>query len=141
MKRPSIRALIVAGFVVIGGFLAPPAVAFAQEQAPIATEDVGSQFVIASPVWLIITGVLLPFVVGLITKASSDDRFQAIVGIVVAAVGALVVRATTVDGGAVIDSALVLDIFLVYAPQLLTYLGVYKKFEINQKLAPNSGLG
>lgn len=133
--------LIVAGAVL--AFVAGvPAVALAvDEAAPIAVEDVGSKFLIASPVWSIIVGVLLPFVVGLITKASANDRFQAIVGIVVAAVGAIVVRATTVDGAAVLDQALVLDVFMVYAPQLLMYLGVYKKFDINAKLAPNSGLG
>ena len=135
------RLLVVAAILafVVG---APTAVfAAAEETAAVAAEDVGSKFLIASPVWSIITGVLLPFVVGLITKASASDRFQAIVGIVVAAVGAIVVRATTVDGAAVLDQALVLDVFLVYAPQLLMYLGVYRKFEINAKLAPTKGLG
>lgn len=133
--------LLFVGAIVALGVTAVPAVAFADEVAPVVTEDVGSNFVIASPVWSIIVGVLLPFVVGLITKASASDRFQAVVGIVVAAVGAIVVRATTVDGAGVLDKALFLDVFLVYGPQLLMYLGVYKKFEINSKLAPNSGLG
>lgn len=137
-----LRRKFAAGLLILGvGLVAAPTLALAQDEAPIAAEDVGREFVIANPVWSIITGVLLPLVVGLITKASANDRFQAIVGIIVAAVGALVVRATTVDGSAVLDSALVLDIFLVYAPQLLVYLGVYKKFDLNQKLAPTKGVG
>ena len=140
----SLRKILAGSAIALTGLVLLPGTVLASavdEAAPVVTEDVGSRFVIANPVWSIIVGVLLPLVVGLITKASANDRFQAIVGIIVAAVGAIVVRATTVDGGAVLDQALVLDVFLVYAPQLLTYLGVYKKFDINSKLAPNTGLG
>jgi formate-dependent nitrite reductase membrane component NrfD len=122
-------------------FMVSPASVYADEAAPVVTEDVGSRFVITSPVWTVLTGILLPIVVGLVTKASASNRFQAIVGIVVAAVGALVLRATTVDGAGVLDKALVLDIALVYIPQIASYLGVWKQFALNEKTAPNAGLG
>lgn len=123
-------------------FMVSPASVYAQDEAaPVVTEDVGSKFIITSPVWTILTGLLLPIVVGLITKASASNRFQAVVGIVVAAVGALVLRATTVDGAGVLDKALVLDVALVYIPQIASYLGIWKNFELNQKTAPKSGLG
>lgn len=123
-------------------FTLAPQVTFAQDEtAPVAAEDVGSQFVISSPTWTIITGALLPIAIGLITKASANNTFQAIFGIVTAAVGALVIRATTVDGAAVFDQALIVDVALVYIPQIAAYLGVWKNLQLNQRLAPNSGFG
>lgn len=143
--RRVLAAAAVAVVALFTLFMVSPASVYADGSswtaAPLTTEDVGSQFVITSPVWTVLTGLLLPIVVGLITKASASNRFQAIVGIVVAAVGALVLRATTVDGAGVLDKALVLDIALVYIPQIASYLGIWKQFDLNQKTAPNSGLG
>lgn len=109
--------------------------------APVVAEDVGSQFVITSPVWTILTGVALPIVVGFVTKLNASDRVKAVAGVVVAAVGAIVLRATTVDGAGVLDKALVVDVALVYLPQLASYVGVWSKFDLNQRTAPNTGIG
>src|SRR5688500_12073185 len=135
------RRPVIAFVFLVAGFLATPAIVAAQDAAPIGTEDVGSEYIIAAPTWTVITGLLLPIVIGFITKANASKSFQAIVGILVAAVGAIVVRATTVDGAAVFDQALILDATLVYVPQIASYLGFWKNLDLNQKMAPNVGLG
>lgn len=136
-----IRKVLAACALVFLGVVVAPAIAFADEVAPVTVDGAGSTYVLSPTVWKIVTGLALPFVIALITKASANPIFKGVVGIVVAAVDALVIRWTTLDGSMVFDQAALQDIFMVYGVQLLTYLGVYRQANLNAKMAPNTGLG
>jgi len=130
-------ALVLGGCV---GFLTLPTPVWADEVAPMVQADKHA-LVLTPVVWTVITGLILPFVVGFVTKLSASSAFKAILGIVLAALAAIVERATQADGTAIISGGLLLDIILVYGPQLLSYLGLWSKLNLNAKLAPNFGVG
>lgn len=135
----------VAGIALSVGLLAiAPTITHADDvaDATVTAAD-GASLVVTAPVLSIVTGLLLPFVIALITKAATSSTVKAVVGIVVAAIAATIQRATQADGHAVFTAALLLDIGLVYGPQLLTYLGLWSKLGqggINAKLLPNTGI-
>lgn len=135
------RLLIVAAVTALG-VLAMPAVTYAQEElAPVTTEGAGSTYVLSPFIAKTIIGVLLPFALGIIMKQNLSDRAKGVIGVVTAAIAALILRWQQLDGSLIMDQAALQDIFHVYGVELLLYLGVYKKFEINSKLAPNFGIG
>lgn len=138
-KRFLIGAAAAISFTVV---TAPIVHADSAADATVTAAD-GASLVVTAPVLSIVTGLLLPFVIAVITKAATSSTVKAIVGIVVAAIAATVARATQADGHAVFTAALLLDIGLVYGPQLLTYLGLWSKVGsggINAKLLPNTGI-
>lgn len=140
-----VRATLVAiGLAVLAlVLLAPAGSVFADgpnDAEAIAVAD-NAGFIITPVLVTIITGLLLPFLVAAVTKASSSSTFKAVVGIILAALSAMIARATQTDGSAVFSQGLAIDILLVYGPQLLTYLGLWSKVDINGKIAPSKGLG
>lgn len=135
------RLLIVTGLAVLG-VLTLQNTAFAQDElAPVTVEDAGSNFVLSPFLWKTITGILLPIVVYFVTKASGNPVFKGVVALVVAAIDALIIRWTKLDGSMVFDQAALQDIFHVYGIQMLIYLGILRKTTLDQKVAPNFGLG
>lgn len=134
--RRLIVALVLA-VVALGATM--PAVASA---ATSGVTVAGTGRLVITPVaWTIITGLALPFVIAIITKASASATLKAVVGIVVAAVAAVVERAQLADGSAVITTGLLLDVGLIYVPQLLSYLGLWSHVGLNEKVVPKFGLG
>lgn len=137
MKLSRLIAALVAAFFAI---LAIPTMAFAAE-APIGVAGTSHQLSITPPAWTIVTGLLMPLVIALVMKASASPLFKGVVGIVAAALAAIVERATLADGHHVISAGLALDVLMVYGPQLLSYLGLWSHANINAKIAPTKGLG
>lgn len=93
------------------------------------------------PVVLVITGVLLPFVVGLVTKYSASQRLKAVVNLIAAGIAAFIVKGTVDNGDFVFDQAWVLDWAATFIVSIGTYLGIYGHWDINAKLAPSKGIG
>lgn len=110
------------------------------DQAPVTVAD-GHKFVLTPLVVTIITGLLLPFLIALITKANASSLLKGLVGIVLAFVAAVLERAMLTDGSAIISGGLLVDVGAVYIPQLATYIGVWQHAGLNNKLAPNLGIG
>lgn len=108
--------------------------------APIVVVGDPSTVTITPVQWTLITGLVLPFILAIVVKNARSPRAKAVIAIVVAAAAALVERSQLADGSAMISSGALLDCLYVYGPQLLTYLGLWRHFEINQKLAPNFGI-
>jgi hypothetical protein len=134
--------LIVVGAVLALGVMAAPAVTYAQEElAPVTTEGAGSTYVLSPFIAKTIIGIVLPFLIALILKSTASDKVKGAVGIVVAAVSALVLRWQQLDGSLVMDQAALQDIFHVYGTQFLVYYNLYKRLDLNSKLAPNFGIG
>lgn len=131
-------ALMVLGFVV----LTTTATAFADEGpiAPVAVQGTSHAITITPIYWTILSGAVFPVVFNFLTKARRSPRVKAILAIVASAFVAVVERSVLADGSAVISAGLLLDVFLVYGPQLLTYLGIYSQFNLKAKTAPNFGI-
>ena len=92
----------------------------------------------------VLVALVIPVLVGLATKVSASDRIKAVVMIVLAAVGALVVNATQSDGSAVLSAAMLSDWAITTATAVAAYLGVLKPLTngaLNSRLAPTIGLG
>ena len=88
--------------------------------------------------------LVIPVLVGLVTKASASDRVKAVVTIVLAAVGTLIVNATGDDGSAVVSAPVVWDWLVTTGLAVASSLGVLKPLaggDLNGKLAPSVGLG
>lgn len=140
------RRVVAAALITMAGALAVPSIVFAEEGpvGPVAVQGDASVITITPVHWTILTGLVTPFVVGLLVKASRSAWFKGLVGIVVAAAAAIIERATLADGSGILESGTLVDTLMVYAPQLLTYLGVWQHIDggagINSKLAPNAGI-
>jgi hypothetical protein len=89
--------------------------------------------------------LVIPVLVGLVTKASASDRVKAVVTIVLAGVGTLIVQATADDGSAVISAVMAWDWLVTTALAVAAYLGILKPVvgngDLNSKLAPSKGIG
>lgn len=142
------RALrVVAGFLIaMIGLFTVPTVAFASAEpggdvvAPVAVVGDPSSVTLTPVQWTLITGLVLPFIIAIVVKAGHSARFKGVVAILIATVAALVERSQLADGSAIISSGALVDVLFVYGPQLLTYLGLWQHFQINDKLAPNFGI-
>lgn len=143
LARQHRKARAILAAVLAIALVSIPTAVFAAEGpvAPVAVQGTSHTVTLTPMAWTIITGLILPFVVAAITKAGSSATFKGVVAIVAAAVAALVERATLADGSALFSTGLLLDIGLVYVPQLMTYLGVWQHVDLNAKIAPTKGLG
>ena len=84
----------------------------------------------------------IPVAVALVTKASLDSRWKAVISIVLSAVVVLIHRSTTNDGTAVISAAAAFDWALTTAIAVASYVGFWSPVvDVNQTLAPTVGLG
>lgn len=88
-----------------------------------------------------VVSVLLPIVVGFVTKANASTALKQIVSIAASIGTGLVVTATQVDGVAVISKQAAFYAFVAFATQTATYLGIYKPQNANAKIAPKVGIG
>lgn len=86
-------------------------------------------------------GLVLPFVVGFLTKVNAPKSVKSTVGIIVAGVAATIQNAVSADGSAFISSEMLLNFALVYGAQVLSYVGLWSNYGINEKTAPNKGIG
>jgi len=110
------------------------------DQAPVSVAD-GHKVVLTPIVVTIVTGLLLPFLIAFVTKANASSLVKGIAGIVLAFAAAVIERAMLTDGSAVISGGLLVDVGAVYIPQLASYIGVWQHAGINNKFAPNVGIG
>lgn len=100
-----------------------------------------STVTIDKPWVAIITGLLLPLVVGLVTKLNASNTVKVAVGIVVAGLAAVITEAIQDDGSAVLGWDTLETFVMVYGTQLLTYLGIWRPLSLNARTAPGTGLG
>jgi hypothetical protein len=86
--------------------------------------------------------VVIPFLVGLVTKSSASAWVKIGANLVLSAVAAAITMSTQVDGTAIISGATLLLVGEQFLGALLVYLGVLKPAgNAPAKLAPTHGLG
>lgn len=89
----------------------------------------------------ILVGLVLPLVVGLVTKYSASRKLKVVAGILVAGIAATLLEAATEGGGALLTEEHLWSFVRVYGAQIAAYLGVYGPLDANESLAPRFGLG
>lgn len=90
---------------------------------------------------VIITSVIIPLVVGFITKKSASKEVKAVTNIVVTALATLLGNAVNDTGIAVFSSEMITNFIIGVIISIGSYYGVYKSFDIPAKTAPNKGIG
>jgi hypothetical protein len=139
-----IRRLVTGPLIALSVVVCAPMTVLAAPPGPIAPVTVvGDHHVVTlTPMaWTIITGLIMPFLIAVIMKASASSTFKGVMALVLAAIAAIVERATLSDGSGLIETGMLVDVLMVYAPQVLTYLGLWRHVNINAKIAPRVGLG
>lgn len=89
----------------------------------------------------ILVGLFLPIVYGFLVRPSNPELVKVVGGVIIAASASLVVNAIQNDGTAVLSWQQVVDVALVYIPQIAGYLGVWKPLEINERTGPGIAIG
>lgn len=86
-------------------------------------------------------GTAIPALTSLLTKLSAHPLLKALIAAFLSAVTAFLVQAQLSDGSAVFSKRSVLLALIVFGVSQLSYLALYKPNNVNQKLAPNVGIG
>lgn len=88
-----------------------------------------------------IVGTLIPVATGLVTKSAAGPSVKQAVTAFLAAVSGLITASVAETGVAVISVETALLAFLAWIVAVATYNGVYSAQHLNDRLAPNRGLG
>lgn len=87
----------------------------------------------------IVIGLFLPLLLGILYKPTNPPWVKVVGGIVAAAVAALIQNNIQEDGTAVISWLMLVEAALIYVPQILSYLGVWKPLaddDLNGRMGP-----
>lgn len=108
--------------------------------------ELDTQVVLVPPIVMIVISLIIPLVVGLLTKLSVPSGVKAVMMIVLNAVNAFVVTAVVVDGSGVFTQEAFVNWLMGVVVSVATYLGLYKPLDITSstptgKLGPTVGLG
>lgn len=90
---------------------------------------------------VIITSIIIPLLVGIITKNTASAQVKTVMNIVVTAVVTLIGNAMNESGAAVFSEEMLVNFILSLVISISTYYGVYKPIEIPAKTLPNKGVG
>jgi hypothetical protein len=132
----AIGALVLAyGLFAYLSWALPASAQTLPEDAP-----VGATLTLSDTGVRLIIGLVLPIVLGLIVKASNPEWVKVIGGIVVAAIAALITDNLQDNGTAVLSWDMFVGAVLIYVPQVVSYLGIWKPLDLNNRLAPDKGL-
>ena len=88
-----------------------------------------------------LVSVVLPALVGLLTKVSAPTWVKQVVSAALSAATGLITTATQSDGSAVISKTALTLALISFAASQVAYLSTYKPHDANSKLAPQAGLG
>lgn len=90
---------------------------------------------------VVITAVIVPIFVGILTKLNAPAGLKAFVNLIVAALGTLAAQAMTEGGYAVVSQEMFVAWAVTTTISVATYYGVYKPWNVPGVLAPQKGLG
>jgi hypothetical protein len=88
----------------------------------------------------VVAGVVVPLLVGLLTKLHAPSGIKAVLNAGLSAVAGTL-TATAANSGAFSWREIVTAIGMTWITSVATHYGLYKPTAVDTKLAPNSGLG
>lgn len=138
-KYYSVFMAYVVGVTVLLGFGGSPA--FGQDTSNAV--EVAGEHVITIPmtVWAMVTGTVIPLLVGLLTKITARPGIKIVTSLVLNAVSGIVGAAVVLDGNAVISTETLVLAGLSLIQSLATYVGIWKPLNSQTHLVPTKGLG
>jgi hypothetical protein len=89
----------------------------------------------------LIIGTLLPIATGLLTKLNASDKVKGTVNLFLAAVTAIISQNLVEGGGAIFSEDTLLMGLLAFIASVAAYHGFWQNINIDEKLAPNTGIG
>lgn len=89
----------------------------------------------------VLSGLIIPIVHGLITKANANGPVAVIVGLLLSAVAGVIGTATQLDGVAVISWTTIGTAAMAWVAQVAAYRNIFKPLGNPQKVLPETGLG
>lgn len=92
--------------------------------------------------WLPFTALLVPLIVGLVTKSAASSKVKSVVMIVISAVNALAYQVDA--GGGILTRETAGAWLLSLVISISTYYGVWKPIDVSgavQNIAPDKGIG
>jgi chromate transport protein ChrA len=101
-------------------------------------------FELDATVAMFISGVLIPILVGLVTKLGAPPALKAILHALLAAIAGLIITATTLDGVAVFSRESLVSAFIAWITGVAAYLGFLKPTQISPAVnhaTANFGIG
>lgn len=140
MKKALLALLLLMGVM----FAVSPSAFADVPTSPASTNSVAELELSALSVQLLI-GLVVPIVVGLITKLTTSSGLKALVMLVINAAQTLLVQATMADGTAIISKQTFIVWIFALIVSVASYAGVYKPLNLTSsteggKLSPNRGL-
>jgi hypothetical protein len=88
-----------------------------------------------------IISLVLPIIVGVVTKASASVQLKQVVLIITTGVATLINTNLTDTGDAVLSWNTVAYWGIALIATIASYLGLYKPYDANDHLVPGAGLG
>lgn len=101
-------------------------------------------FELDATVSIFITGILIPILVGIITKLHAPAAVKAIAHAFLAGIAGLIITATTLDGVAVISREALVTAFITWMVGVVAYFGFLVPTNISPKInvaTANIGIG
>lgn len=90
---------------------------------------------------VMITALVVPILVGLLTKLNAPSGLKSFVMLLVSALSTLLAQAMTEDGYAVVSQDMFKAWIVTTVTAVATYYGVYKPLGVSSSLVPSKGLG
>lgn len=89
----------------------------------------------------VLSSLVIPVLVALVTKSGASSKLKGSLLLVLSSVAGVIATNLDTFGGAVLSQQTIQNAGMAFATSLAMYLGFYKTLGINDKLAPNFGLG
>lgn len=107
----------------------------------VAAVTLATEITLTPIVVSMLSGLVIPIIVGFVTKSGAAPQIKQVATILLAGVAALITSSTLVDGSAVFSIETLLLAAMAWLIAIASYLGVYKPFNLNDHAAPDRGFG
>lgn len=106
-----------------------------------AAVTIATEITLAPLVVTMLSGLVIPLIVGLVTKSGASAQLKQVVTILLAGIAALITSSTLADGSAVFSLETLLLAGMAWLVSITSYLGVYRPLNLNDHTLPDRGLG
>lgn len=107
----------------------------------VAAVTLATEIALTPIVVSMLSGLVIPIVVGIVTKSGARPQVKQVATILLAGIAALITSSTLADGSAVFSVETLLLAAMAWLVAIASYLGVYRPLNLNDHTAPDRGFG
>lgn len=107
----------------------------------VAAVTIATEISLTPLVVTMLSGLVIPILVGYITKSGAAPQVKQVATILLAGVAALLTSSTLADGSAVFSLETLLLAAMAWLVSIASYLGVYRPLNLNDHTLPDAGFG